>query len=487
MRVQTENHSPAYQHAIVIGGSIAGLTTARVLRDHFAQVTIIERDGPPTADAFRVGAPQARHPHVLFARGQNILEAQFPGIVQELIAAGAVPFYPGQEFRLFANQRWVAPFPSPIVCIGCSRPLLESTIYRRLAADPNVRMLHQQSVLELCTDAQKTRATGVQLRSRTAPDAPSQTLAADLVVDASGRGSQAPTWLAKLGYTPPLESVVDAFPGYSTRIYRKPASANNDTSGWQAMYIMAMPPHTPRGAVILPMEADEQGPRWHVSLVGMNGDYPPTDDAGFLAFARSLSTPLLYEAIKNAEPLTALYGYRQAENRMRYYELLPRHLENFLVTGDALYAFNPVYGQGMTAAMLVSETLGTCLTAHHRRMRHWMGDQALTGLAQRFQKAAATVIAGPWQMATGQDARWPGTEGGADPDPVTRLVQRYLDQVLNRMPDSTMVAEAFFQVQNMLKPPTSLFHPKILWQVLKPQAQPRAIAATAACDLAHAG
>lgn len=481
MNIQTENHSPAYQHAIVIGGSIAGLTTARVLRDHFAQVTVVERDEPPTADAFRSGTPQARHPHVLFARGQNILEAQFPGIVQELIADGAVPVYPGHEFRLFANQRWVAPFPSPIVCIGCSRPLLESAIYRRLAADPHVRMLHQQSVVGLCTDAQKTRATGVQLRPRTAPDAPSQILTADLVVDASGRSSQAPAWLANLGYTPPEERVVNAFPGYSTRIYRKPTNGSAD---WQAMYIMAMPPHTPRGAVILPMEADAQGPRWHVSLVGMNGDYPPTDETGFLAFARSVSTPLLYEALKSAEPLTAPYGYRQAENRRRYYEKLPRYLENFLVTGDAVYAFNPVYGQGMTTATLVSEALDACLNAHRR-----LGNQTLTGLAHRFQKAAAGVIAGPWQMATGQDARWPGTAGGEAPDPLTRLMQRYLDQVLNRMADSTMVAEAFFQVQNMLKPPTSLFHPRILWQVLKPQAQghPASVAATAARDLAHAG
>lgn len=481
MRGSTQSQPSAYQHAIVIGGSIAGLITARVLRNHFAQVTIIERDGPPSATAFRGGAPQARHPHVLFARGQNILEAQFPGIVQEMLAAGAVPFYPGHEFRLFANQRWVAPFPSDLVCLGCSRPLLESAIYRRLAADPQVRMVHHQSVAGLCTDGQQTRATGVHLRARATPDGPVTTLAADLVVDASGRTSQAPTWLADLGYTPPQETTVNAFPGYSTRIYRPPANASRD---WQAMYIMAMPPHTPRGAVILPMEADEHGPRWHVSLTGMNGDYPPTDEAGFLDFARSLATPLLYEAIKQAEPLTAPYGYRQAENRMRYYEKLPRYLENFLVTGDALYAFNPVYGQGMTTAALVSETLDACLTAHRRGV----GEQALAGLAQRFQKAAAGVIAGPWQMATGQDARWPGTAGSQAPDPVTRLVQRYLDQVLNRMPDSTVVAEAFFQVQNMLKPPTSLFHPRILWQVLKPPGAPNAqpVTLSATSKLLHA-
>jgi 2-polyprenyl-6-methoxyphenol hydroxylase-like FAD-dependent oxidoreductase len=150
---------------------------------------------------------------------------------------------------------------------------------------------------------------------------------------------------------------------------------------------------------------------------------------------------------------------------MRYYEKLPRYLENFLVTGDAVYAFNPVYGQGMSTAAIASQTLDACLKAQHQRT----GGQHLTGLAQRFQKELAGVIAGPWQMATGQDVRWPSTEGVQTPDPVTRLVQRYLDQVLNTMPHNPTVAEAFYHVQNMLKPPTSLFHPKILWQVLKPQ------------------
>ncbi len=297
----------------------------------------------------------------------------------------------------------------------------------------------------------------IQLRDRHDLSAAPTTLQADLVVDASGRDSHAPEWLEGLGYTPPQETTINAFAGYSTRIYRKLA---NFADTWKSLYVMAMYPHSPRGAVILPMEGD----RWQVCLIGMNGDYPPTDETEFMAFARSLRTPRFYEAIKQAEPLTAPYGYRRVENRMRYYEKLPRYLENFLVTGDAVYAFNPVYGQGMSTAAMASQTLDACL-------RQQSG-QSLQGLAQRFQKALAVVAAGPWQLATGQDVRWPRTTGGQASDPMThpmtRMVQHYLDRVLATMPYSATVAEAFLYVQNMLKPPTSLFHPKIMWQVLKP-------------------
>ena len=232
------------------------------------------------------------------------------------------------------------------------------------------------------------------------------------------------------------------------------------TSEWKALYIMAMAPHTPRGAIIVPMEGD----RWHLSLVGVGGDYPPTDEAGFMDFVRSLPSPLFYEALKDAEPLTAPYGYRRAENQMRYYEKLPRYIEGFVATGDAVYAFNPIYGQGMSTAAIASQMLNSCL-----KEQRIYGEKTLDGLAQRFQRELASVTAAPWAMATGQDIRWPTTEGGAKPDPVTRLVQGYLDKVLAVAPHNPAVAEAFFHVQNMLKGPESLFHPKVLWQVLKPQ------------------
>ncbi|CAN5473874.1 hypothetical protein BH10CHL1_BH10CHL1_44940 [soil metagenome] len=453
MKTHSAANHPTRQHAIVIGGSIAGLTAARVLTNHFAKVTIIERDAAQRADSYRTGVPQGRHPHILLGLGQQLLEEMFPGLFKQLLAEGAVQMDLGHEFQFFVNSGWSQPFDSQITGVICSRPMLESAVYQRVAAHPHVQILHEKLVLWLCTDEQKHQATGVQMRDRHNVLAAPTTLQADLVLDASGRDSRALEWLEGLGYTPPQEATINAFAGYSTRIYRKPA---NFADTWKSLYIMATYPHTPRGAVILPMEGD----RWQVCLIGMNGDYPPTDEAGFMEFARSLRTPRFYEAIKHAEPLTDLYGYRRAENRMRYYEKLPRYLENFLVTGDAVYAFNPVYGQGMSTAAMASQTLDACL--------HKQSGQSLNGLAQAFQKALAGVVAGPWQLATGQDVRWPKTTGGQSPDPMTRMVRHYLDRVLATMPYSAAVSEAFLYVQNMLKPPTSLFHPKILWQVLKP-------------------
>ncbi len=452
------NSASVYTHAIVIGSSIAGMTAARVLSDHFAQVTVIERDVAPDPVAFRKGAPQTRHPHALLAKGEEILNGMFPGLTAELYAGGAIAANFGNELGFYISGDWCQPYVSAITTTLCSRPLLESAIYRKLTALPNVTILHDQEMLGLCLDGKKEHVTGVRLRDHNSPDKAEQELHATLVVDASGRSSHAPQWLEEWGYTQPAETTVNARVGYTTRIYRKPSYY---TSDWKALYIMAMAPHTPRGAVILPMEGD----RWHVSLVGVGGDYPPTDEAGFMDFVRSLPSPIFYEALKDAEPLTAAYGYRQAENRMRYYEKLPRYIEGFVVTGDAVYAFNPIYGQGMSTASIASQTLDACLKEQRSR-----GGQSLDGLARRFQKELAGVTAGPWAMATGQDIRWPTTEGGAQPDPVTRLVQGYLDKVLSVAPHNPAVAEAFFHVQNMLKGPESLFHPKVLWQVFKPQA-----------------
>lgn len=450
--------STVYNHAIVIGGSIAGLTTARVLTDHFAHVTIIERDSAPNPTEFRKGAPHTRHPHGLLARGQQILEQLFPGLVQELTDAGAIPMDMGRDFAFFIDGGWCQPYQSNIMSTACSRPLLESTIYRRLAVNPKVTFIHEQEVVGLAVDAAKTRVTGVQLRTRGTPSASATEISADLVVDASGRGSHAPQWLESLGYVPPVETTVNAFPGYTTRIFKRPANASET---WKTLYVLATAPRHSRGAVIMPME----GNRWMVCLVGLAGDYPPTDEAGFWEFMRSLPSPRVYEVLKDAEPLTAPYGYRQAENRLRYYEKLPRYLEGFLVSGDAVYALNPIYGQGMTVATLASLALGECL----KQQRRQHGEQTLAGLAKQFQAKLAGVIAGPWQMATGQDVLWPNCEGGQKPDGITRLINRYMDRVLRTMPYNTVIADAFFHVQNMLKPPTSLLHPKVMWHVFTTQ------------------
>ena len=168
------------------------------------------------------------------------------------------------------------------------------------------------------------------------------------------------------------------------------------------MYILPEPPHSTRGGVIIPIEGD----RWYVSLIGMDHDYPPNDDEGFLAFARSLPSQQLYEAIKDAEPLSKPYGFRHTEDRLRHYDRLSRYLEGFLVFGDAVYTLNPIYALGMTVATMGSLVLDRTLQA--QRNQRTAGD--ITGLAQTFQKQLGKVVMGPWKMVTKQDQRWPNAE-----------------------------------------------------------------------------
>jgi flavin-dependent dehydrogenase len=191
----------------------------------------------------------------------------------------------------------------------------------------------------------------------------------------------------------------------------------------------------------------------------MGGDCPPTDEAGYLEFARSLPTPKLTEVIKGAQPLTPPLGYRRAENLLRHYETLPSYLEGFLVTGDAACAFNPVYGQGMSVASITALMLGDCLRQQPT--------SDLTGLAARFQKRLAQISAGPWQLATGEDLRWPIDGVAPSVNLPTRVLQGYITRVMQAMTVNTKVMEAFYQVQNMIAPPTLLFRPDLMAEVFR--------------------
>ncbi len=447
------NTQSTYKHAVVIGSSIAGLTAARVLTDHCEYVTIIERDIAPTAQEFRKGVPQARHPHILLKGGEQVLEGLFPGLRQELLDNGALPINMGCDMDWFMLGEWRKKFSSAIINVACSRPLLESAIHSRLMVHPKVTFMQESEAVGLIVDESKTRVAGIRIRSRR--DQTITEIEAELVVDASGRDSDTPRWLNSLGFPAPVETSVTSKPGYATRIYAIP---ENFKETWKAIYIQPSAPNHTRGAIIVPME----GNRWHATVFGMAGDYPPTTEAGFLEFAQSLPDQRIYEAIKDAMPLTDVWSFRRGENRLRHYEQLSRYLEGLLVFGDAVYALNPVYGQGMTVAALGAMEMDKCL----REQETAQPEGDLSGLAKSFQKRLASVIAGPWQLATGEDRRWNVDENIAPLDFPTRMIQNYMGKLFQVSLTDISVTEAFFHVQQMLKPPTSLFRLDILWKVL---------------------
>ncbi|HEX6799430.1 MAG TPA: FAD-dependent oxidoreductase [Ktedonobacterales bacterium] len=465
------------EHAIVIGGSMAGLLAARVLADSFARVTLIERDRFPDGPVFRAGVPQSRHAHILLLRGRLLLEQFFPGIVAELRASGAENVNWPRDMLWLSPGGWSARYDGIEMLTG-SRELIEWTVRRRVAALPAMRFVERCDAVGLLPSADGKAVAGVRLRHRDSAagdedgEAPplrkDEELAADLVVDASGRDSQAPRWLEALGYPAPEQVTINPLLGYGSRYYARPPDLD---LGWQGA-LFSGTPAAPRAAVLLPIE----GNRWHVTVAGMGGDYPPTDNAGFLEFLRELRSPLLYDVLRDAAPLSPVVGYRRTENQMRRYERLAHRPERFVVLGDAACAFNPIYGQGMTVAALSADLLGTCL---RERASSGDGQRASTGrpydgrrssgdfggVAGDFQRRLAGVIGLAWLLATGEDTRYPTTQGPR-PGMSARLAHRYFDRVIAATTDTPHVGRTFLSVAHLLIPPSALFSPRIAYAAL---------------------
>ncbi len=392
-----------YDHAVVIGSGIAGLTAVRVLSDYFNQVTIIERDMLEAPHEFRHGVPQGRHTHTLMPRGQALLEQLFPGLLDEMQANGAVTIDAQRDIAYFKNGGWQIP-QHRATNIASSRPLLENTIRQRVLALPNVSLITGGNVVGLLTDAAGRQVTGLTLRPRRGAAYTENELAANLVIDASGRASKGPQWLTELGFAPPEEWRINPFVAYTSSLYERPASHHGQ---WKTLYVSPEPPHGTRGGIITPMENG----RWCVTLIGVAGDVPPHDEAGFLAYARSLPTPSFYEAIKNARPLSRPVGFQRTENQVRRYDKLPEYLDGFLVCGDAAIALNPIYAQGMTAAAQAASALQRSLQAQLQQ-----SPDSLVGLAARFQPMMSQAVQRLWRIATTNDWGWPITEVTDDTD-----------------------------------------------------------------------
>jgi 2-polyprenyl-6-methoxyphenol hydroxylase-like FAD-dependent oxidoreductase len=461
-------------HAVVVGAGMAGLVAARVLADHFTRVTVIERDRLPAGPTPRAGTPQSRHIHILLAQGMALLDQLFPGLEDELLAAGALPIdFPGDAVWL-SPAGWSQRFRPGLRLVSCSRPLLEWTVRRRLGASNTVRVLESQEATGLTADGDRTAVTGVLLRGRSHPPpaaAADPTLPAALVIDASGRSSRTPEWLRELSYPAPPETTINPFLGYATRAYARPEGALAD---WRLLYVQAKPPEMGRMGLLLPVEGD----RWMVGLAGAGRDYPPTDEAGFLQFAASLRSPIIYDAIRHARPLSPIHGYRQTDNRWRHYDQAQRWPERLVVLGDAGCTFNPIYGQGLTMAALAGVTLQQCLQSHGENPAP--GD--LAGLACRTHQALAHTAAAVWLLATGEDLRYPATEG-ARPTLRTRLMHRYLNRLGPVATVNRTVNAAFLEVANLVRPPTALFRPSVLLPTLRGATSPlRAPPMTAGWD-----
>lgn len=440
--------------AVVLGGSLAGLLAARVLAEAYRQVVVVERDDLAATGTHRRGVPQGRHVHGLLARGQQGLDELFPGLTAGLVAAGAAAGDMLADTRLCFSGHRLGRADSGLLVLCASRPFLEGHVRSRVRAMPQVTFVDRCDVVGLATTPDRRRVTGARLFRR-ADGSAEEVLAADLVVDATGRGSRTPVWLETLGYPRPQRDQVRIGLGYATRTYRLRGDA---LAGDLAVITAATPPYPRAGA----LQAIEGG-RAMVTLAGILGDHPPTDPEGFLDFARTLQFPDIHRAISDAEPLDDPVPFRFPASVRTRYERLARCPDGLLVLGDAVCSFNPIYGQGITVA--VQEAL--TLRSHLRR--------GVRPTPRHFFRDISRVVDVPWEMGAGGDLSFPDVPGRRTPK--VRLVGAYLARLHAAAADDPGLAVAFLRVAGLVAHPGSLLRPGTVWRVLRHRQFP-SVAAT---------
>jgi 2-polyprenyl-6-methoxyphenol hydroxylase-like FAD-dependent oxidoreductase len=429
--------------AVVLGASMGGLLAARALSAHFERVVVVERDVLPANAMSRKGTPQALHGHGLLSGGYSVLDDYFPGMMDELSASGARPGDVVGDLVWFQYGRWKTRQSFGIPGMSVSRLRLESTVRQRVKALDNISFIEGASAVKPVFDPVARKVTGIviQRREHAQPD----TVHADLIVDTTGRGSHSPQWLEDMGYRRAEERIININIGYATRVFeRKPGELFDAL----AAIISTTPPQGTRYAAIFGVEDD----RWIVTLGGTVGDYPPADEAGWNEFASTLPVDAVHQLVTSAKPLSDIVSFRFPASQRRYYEHMSDFPAGYLVLGDAICSFNPIYGQGMSVAAMEAKALDECLT------------KGMDGLSRRFFRQAGRIIDTPWTILTSEDFRFPQVDS---PRPVGfRFVSRYLDRVHAVASFDPVVCKRFFMVANLLARPASLMTPGIVWRVM---------------------
>ena len=436
------------ERAVVLGASMGGLLAARVLSDFFGTVTVIDRDELPDDPVNRRGVPQGRHVHALLARGARVLDEFFPGVLDELVAAGAPVWDDGDLSKLYLSYSGhrllrsgqIAGDHKALALYMASRPLLESHVRQRLQAIENVTIHGGREVVEMTADPSRTRVTGV--RTVNHDGGAQQELPADLVVDAMGRGGHTPALLDGLGYGRPVEDRIVMHTTYVSQPLQIPPGTLTEI-----VSLISPAPGRPTGLFLFGYEHDT----WIFTVFGMAGHEPPRDFAGMLSFAEDFAPAHLLAAVRTGEPLGPVVAHRMPSSQWRRYDKMRRLPDGLLACGDAICSFNPIYGQGMSVAALDAVAMRDCLR------------RGVADLPRRYFRAAAKPISVAWRTGATSDLAFPEVEGRRTPS--MRVINRLVESVLTASESDSVIGTQFTRVTGLIDPPSRLVRPWFLGRV----------------------
>ncbi|MFE9656586.1 FAD-dependent oxidoreductase [Micromonospora sp. NPDC006431] len=432
------------RRALVLGGSYGGLFAARVLSEQYDEVVIVDRDRLVGTTGPRRGRPQGRHINAMHVRGLQVAEELFPGFIQELVADGCPTGDYAGSVRWFFNGKPLRREDIGYTAVPATAPLMERHVRERVEQLPAVRFVERCDIVDLVASADRSRITGARVRHLEG-DGGEEVIEADLVVDATGRGSRTPAMLTKFGYPRVPEDRIKIDLGYVTQHYE----LDDDPWAGDLAIIPVAYPDSPRGAIFTQTDHGKV----ELTVYGLLGDHPPTDQEGFYAFVKSLCVPDIHEALRSARPIDEPVPFHYPVTLRRRYERMSRFPAGLVITGDAVTSFNPVYAQGMTVAALSALTL----------RRHLRRDSAPDPAAY-FQDLASSVIDAAWEMTTTVDLGFPGVPG--DRSMKVRFLQRFLSLVQAAATRDPKVTTAYMRAAGMVDPPQALMRPATLLRVL---------------------
>ena len=440
--------APIGKQAVVVGAGMAGLTAARSLGDFFERVIILENDALPKKASHRPGTPQSKQVHVLLAGGLQALSRLFPGFEESLSQAGAVRLRMGYDYRL--ERPGYDPFPRRdfgLRVYSMTRPLLEFTVRELLGGYRNIELRESCHAREFIPAPDDAAVAAVRCQNS---DGGSETLPADLVIDASGHGGLTLALLHAIGWPVPEETSIGVDMGYATALFDVPEDVPPD---WMGVFTFPDYPRNKRAALMLPVE----GNRWMLGLGGRYDEKPPADWDGFLTYTRSLRTPTVYDAIRNAKQSSEITAFGFRGSCWRHFERLEKFPRALLPLGDAICRFNPIYGQGMSVAALEADALHGLLRA---RSTESGGDETL---GREFFTEAEKLIDTPWSAAAIPDFIDPRTEGQRPSDFEGSL--KFFAALVKLAAEDAAVHKLFIEVQSLLKPRSAYRDPELVRRV----------------------